>query len=126
LAAAALSGQAQDLAAFQPHADIAERVYRAALGVVLHLQVLDVEHGARRRGARAVPCCLGQSHAEAFPDLGRCTPRLFVPARRRGLAISSMPKLMKASPAPSTAMQRPGATNHHHAPSSSASLLAAQ
>src|SRR5262245_1679562 len=46
--------------------------------------------------------------------------------RKRGLAISSIPKLTKASPAPRMAMHNPGGRNHHQAPNSSASLFPAQ
>src|SRR5438105_15282935 len=46
--------------------------------------------------------------------------------RNRGLATSSMPKLMRASPAPNTAIQRPGGTNHHQRTSTRAFAFCAQ
>jgi hypothetical protein len=39
-----------------------------------------------------------------------------LPVRSRGFEYSSIPKLMRARPAPMMAMARPGGTNHHHAP----------
>src|SRR5699024_655233 len=39
-----------------------------------------------------------------------------LPVRRRGLEYSSIPKLMRASPAPISAIARPGGMNHHQAP----------
>src|ERR1700722_10817384 len=51
---------------------------------------------------------------------------VFGSLRRRGLAISSMPKFTKVSAAPSMAMHRPGGRNHHHAPSRRAELLEAE
>src|SRR5699024_12396741 len=40
--------------------------------------------------------------------------------RRRGLEYSSIAKLIRARPAPITAIARPGGTYHHQAPASSA------
>src|SRR6266567_7538274 len=55
--------------------------------------------------------------------------RRFMPLdslRRRGLAISSMPKFTKVSAAPKIAMHMPGGRNHHQAPRRRASLLEAE
>src|SRR5437660_10175434 len=51
---------------------------------------------------------------------------VFDSLRKRGLAISSMPKLTKVSAAPNMAMHRPGGRNHHHATSRRAELLEAE
>src|SRR5216683_6489784 len=53
-------------------------------------------------------------------------PRGFDSLRKRGLDISSMPKLTKVSAAPNMAMHKPGGRNHHHAPSRRAELLEAE
>lgn len=49
-----------------------------------------------------------------------------VSVRSRGLTNSSIPKLIRASDMPSSAMQSPAGTNHHHAPWASAWLDCAQ
>src|SRR5699024_3330457 len=46
--------------------------------------------------------------------------RTAAPVRRRGLEYSSIAKLIRARPAPITAIARPGGTYHHQAPASSA------
>src|SRR5216683_7206745 len=62
----------------------------------------------------------------AFPAFLSLTGFVSVSLRRRGLEISSMPKLTKASPAPNRATHKPGAKNHHQAPSRRAALLEAE
>src|SRR5262245_9245820 len=114
-------------------------------GIVVHIQVGDVEQGlvcvighAGEIGlvdSNEATTFSGVASADVEPDFASwagAASRADVASRfdwrtgatrRRGLAISSMPKLRNASPAPSRAMHRPGGTNHHHDPSSSASLL---
>src|SRR5258708_9035059 len=46
--------------------------------------------------------------------------------RKRGSAISSIPKLMSDRPAPRMAIQAPGGINHHHSPPPNAPACCAQ
>ena len=63
----------------------------------------DVVHGSQRAVVhREVADLQHRAHARTF--------------RRRGFAYSSIPKLIRASAVPSSAMHRPAGTNHHHAP----------
>src|SRR5258708_3328497 len=99
----------------------------AVSGIVVHIQVVDIEQGLICVVSRVGDIGLYDGHATTtFSDVASRFALGAGTARRRGLAISSMPKFRNASPAPSRAMHRPGGTNHHHDPSSSASLLPAQ
>src|SRR3974377_1126922 len=64
------------------------------------------------RKAHAIFRCLSTL---SFFDLRRLD--LLDSLRRRGLDISSMPKLTNVSAAPKMEMHKPGGRTHHHAPS---------
>src|SRR5205823_1015849 len=92
---------------------------------VIHADVLDLQQ-CFASVSRCIIWAYGSHQAATSLFFMRFTSFDFGSVRRRGFATSSMPKLTKASPAPSTAMHRPGGKNHHHAPSKRASLLPAQ
>src|SRR5207244_13568817 len=107
LATAALTGQTEDLPSLQGNAHVGEGMNGTVCSIVVHAHVFNLQ----QRVAGGGGC--NESHQAAtslfllrFASLG------FGSVRRRGLAISSMPKLMKARPAPNKAMHKPGGTNH--------------
>src|SRR5260370_11815149 len=100
LAAAALASEAEYFAAMEGKADVVHGMHGPTIGEIVDGKPLDFEQGKR---------CLHA--ATAFPRRRR---RPF--SRRRGSAISSMPKLSSIRPDPSKAMQSPGGMNHHQAP----------
>src|SRR5258706_15821962 len=107
--AAAFTGQPQDLPTFQRQADIGQRVHRAVFSTVVNADVLDLQQGP----ARSRKCSIAHG-ASTFFVLRDRSARI---VRRRGLAISSVPEVAKANPAPRIAINSAGGTNHTQYPS---------
>src|SRR5581483_2505406 len=119
--AATLAGQPQDFPPPERKADIVDRVYLAVRAVVDHADVLDIQQ-----------CPLFAAHSffhqatTSFVFLNiLMTFFAGLSTRRRGLAISSMPKLIKVRLPQKTAMHRPAGTKSHHWPAGSAESFCA-
>ncbi len=123
LPAAALAGDAEDLPAAELKADVAYRMGGSGAGV-LDRDVFGQEHDIAGASAGLSNRARGWGHW----FLTRSRHRLFgaLYTRRRGFRISSRPKLISARPVPTSAMHRPGGTNHHQAPLESASSFCAK
>ena len=113
LAATGFAGEAEELA----RADV-------------EAHILDgMEIGRRRRRSRSSGCgskerARSQLAASRSDEAGPAA-RACLPVRRRGLAISSMAKLISARPRPSTASATQGESRSHQAPTESAEAFCA-
>src|SRR5690606_17760726 len=103
LAAARFPGKAEKLALCDLEADVPDGVE-----VCFGADIVDVEIADGQDGI---------GHSLPSPRRTMPTQRASMPpVRRRGLAISSMAKLMSASPSPSSARAKQGASRSHQAP----------
>jgi hypothetical protein len=126
LAAAGLPGDAEQFAAAQGEGDIADGVHRP-VPVVVDADPLHGQHSVGGVGGTGVGAGRGALgiHRVACPSPAPAFRPRCRPARSRGSRISSSPKLISDSAAPSSAIQMPGGTNHHQEPLVSASAFCA-
>src|SRR5690606_25197780 len=107
LAAPRFAGKSEELARRDVEAHILDGV-EVALGA--HIVDGEVADG-KNRFAHSLPSPSRTIRVQRFS---------MPPVRSRGLAISSIAKLISASPSPSSASAKHGASRSHHAPTESA------
>src|SRR5258708_5518608 len=123
--AAALTSQAQDLPTLQGNAHVVQGMDSATGSIIIDAQITNIQQSLSISIGRCFYKFIAHHPATSL-CLSAFNPRGFDSLRKRGLDISSMPKLTKVSAAPNMAMHRPGGRNHHHAPSRRAELLEAE
>src|SRR5258706_9705898 len=139
-AAATFTCEAKNFAPLQGEAYIGHSVYCAVRCQVIDIEMLHIEQSIGRNSCVSFRC----HNATIFlasrvpwwvaPTIHFHNATIFLTfatfmgrsGRRRGSAISSMPKLMRDRPAPSMAIQAPGGMNHHHRPPPNAPACCAQ
>src|SRR5690606_2205497 len=103
LAAARFPGKAEEFAGRDVEADLLDGVEVGFGADIVDIEIADGEDG--------------RGHSLPSPARTRPVQRASMPpVRRRGLAISSMAKLISASPRPSKARARQGESRSHQAP----------
>jgi hypothetical protein len=102
LAAAALTGHAERLAAVQGEAHVDDGLDGQRVRLVSHIETVDVEEHAHDR--------------TPLTGVSRPVDTDRVADLRRGLDTSSMPKLISPAAVPSAAMHAAGGTNVYHSP----------
>src|SRR5947209_3820362 len=137
-AAATFTREAKNFAPLQGEAYIGDGMYCAVGCQVIDIEMLHIQQSIGRNSCVSFRC----HNATIFLALGTTAKvaltihfhyaTIFLTfatfmgrsGRRRGSAISSIPKLLRDRPAPSMAMQAPGGMNHHQRPLSAPACCA--
>src|SRR5947209_5308463 len=103
LAAPAFACKTQNVPAIQRNAHVVQGMHCTAGGIIIDAQITNIQQRSSFCTGRRF-YKLGAHHPTAFLRLSACDLCGFDSLRRRGLAISSMPKLTKVRAAPNMAM----------------------